>query len=57
VTRRFAAWVTYRAGKLETSLLLWQDLARRATNPRIREKAERRVQELAAQIEAGAAGR
>jgi hypothetical protein len=48
---RFAAWVTYRAGELETAYLLWRELAEHSTNPTVREKAWEKVQELAAQIE------
>jgi hypothetical protein len=47
---RFAAWVSYRAGETRTSLLLWQELAERTTNPQIREKALKKVQELTARL-------
>ena len=49
-TERFAAWVTYRAGELETSLVLWQNLAERTTSPELREKALQKVEELAAEL-------
>ena len=45
-TSRFAAFVTYRAGELETSLLLWKELAARTTNPELREKALQKIAEL-----------
>jgi hypothetical protein len=54
---RFAAWVTYRAGELETSLLLWQELAERTTNPELRKKALTKVEELTAQIREANSGR
>jgi len=53
--RRFAAWVSYRAGDLRTSLYLWADLAERTTNPELREKAIRRVEELTRELENQAA--
>jgi len=57
VTDRFAAWVSTRAGDVRTAILLWQELADRTTNPELKAKAMRKVQELAAQIQApGTAG-
>ena len=50
--KRFAAWVSYRAGDLRTSLYLWADLAQRTTNPELREKAIRKVEELTRELEA-----
>lgn len=50
VANRFAAWVTTRAGDLRTSLLLWKELADRTTNPELKAKAEKKVQELSAQL-------
>ena len=50
-TRRFAAFVTQRAGELETSILLWQELSERTGNPQLREKALSKVEELKAQLE------
>ena len=47
---RFAAFVTYRAGELETSHLLWKELAARTTNPELREKALKKVEELSAKL-------
>jgi hypothetical protein len=52
--RRFAAWVSYRAGDIRTSLYLWADLAERTTNPELREKAIRRVEELTRELESQA---
>lgn len=49
-TRRFAAFVTQRAGEIETSILLWQELAERTTNPQLREKARKKVEELTAEL-------
>jgi hypothetical protein len=49
--RRFAAWVSYRAGDLRTSLYLWADLADRTTNPELREKAILKVEELTLELE------
>lgn len=53
---RFAAWVTYRAGELETSRALWAQLAERTTNPELRDKAVAKVEELTERIENGEAG-
>jgi hypothetical protein len=53
---RFAAYVTYRAGELATSLLLWADLAERTTNPELREKALEKVEELQAALAESGAG-
>jgi tetratricopeptide (TPR) repeat protein len=47
-TKRFAAFVTQRAGELQTSILLWQELAERTSNPQLREKARKKVEELTA---------
>ena len=55
-TNRVAAWVTYRAGDLRTSLLLWQELAERTRNPEIRRRAEARVSEISALIAVPEAG-
>ncbi len=49
-TNRFAAFVNYRAGELETSLLLWKGLAARTTNPKLREKALEKIEELSGQL-------
>jgi hypothetical protein len=49
-TRRFAAFVTQRAGEIETSILLWQELAERTSNPELREKALMKVEELTAEL-------
>jgi hypothetical protein len=54
---RFAAYVTYRAGELRTSLLLWADLAERTTNPELREKALEKVEELQATLAESGAGK
>lgn len=47
---RFAAFVTYRAGEIETSILFWQELAQRTNNPELREKAIKQIEELEAQL-------
>jgi hypothetical protein len=49
---RFAAWVSYRAGDLRTSILLWKELAKHSESPAIRKKAEAKVIELSAKLEA-----
>ena len=49
-TNRFAAFVNYRAGELETSLLPWKALAARTTNPKLREKALEKIEELSGQL-------
>jgi hypothetical protein len=55
-TNRFAAWVTYRSGDLRTSLLLWQELAERTTNPEIRRNAEEKIAQITASLESSPAG-
>ncbi len=47
---RFAAFVSAKAGEIETSILLWQELAERSENAEIREKAIRKVEELKTQL-------
>ena len=47
---RFAAFVAMRAGELETSILLWKELAGRTTNPELRKKAEEKVIELEVEL-------
>jgi hypothetical protein len=54
--RRFAAYVTYKAGELETAYLLWQHLAETSEFPDLREKAERKMEEIALAIQARDAG-
>jgi hypothetical protein len=49
---RFAAWVSYRAGDVRTSILLWKELAQHSRSEVIRKKAESKVIELTAQLEA-----
>jgi hypothetical protein len=49
---RFAAWVAYRAGDLRTSIVLWKELAEHSTNEVIRKKAQAKVVELSAKLEA-----
>lgn len=45
---RFAAFVAARAGYVETSIALWEELARTADNKYIRELAERYIEKLKA---------
>jgi len=54
--RRFAAYVTYQAGELETAYLLWQHLAESSQFPDLREKAERKMEEIAVAIQDRDAG-
>jgi len=56
VANRFAAWVSTRAGDVRTAILLWQELADRTTNPELKEKAEKKVQELSAQLQEQGSG-
>jgi len=49
---RFAAWVSYRAGDVRTSILLWKELAEHSRSDVIRKRAEKKVIELTAQLEA-----
>ena len=49
---RFAAWVAYRAGDLRTSILLWKELAEHSKSEVIRKKAQEKVEELTAELEA-----
>jgi tetratricopeptide (TPR) repeat protein len=46
ITRRFAAFVASKAGHLETSIAMWEDLARTSENHYIRALAERYIEEL-----------
>ncbi len=43
---RFAAFVAARAGHVETSIAMWEELARTSDNPYIRELAERYIARL-----------
>jgi hypothetical protein len=47
---RFAAFVSMKSGELETSLLLWQELAERSDNEALRRKARLKVEELERKI-------
>jgi len=49
---RFAAYVARKSGALETSLLLWKELAQRTGNPKMREWALEQMADIQAQIEA-----
>lgn len=49
---RFAAWVSLEAGDLRTSIVLWKELADHSQSDVIRKKAEKKVIELTAQLEA-----
>jgi hypothetical protein len=51
-TDQFAAWVSLRAGDLRTSIVLWKELAEHSQNAVIRKKAEQKVVELSAKLEA-----
>ena len=53
---RFAAWVSLRAGDLRTSILLWKELAEHSKSEVIRKRAERKVVELTAELEARTPG-
>ena len=55
-TARFAAYVAQRAGELETSLVLWQELARRTDNPAMRKWAEEKIEEIQAKMAASGHG-
>jgi hypothetical protein len=55
-TARFAAYVAKKAGRLETSLLLWKELAQRTGNPKMRDWALKRAEEIQARIDARDAG-
>ena len=46
IAARFAAFVAGRAGHAETSIAMWQELARTSDNPYIRELAERYIEKL-----------
>jgi hypothetical protein len=49
---RFAAWVSLRAGDLQTSIVLWKELAEHSKSEVIRKRAEKKVIELTAELEA-----
>lgn len=51
ITRRFAAFVAAKAGHTETSISMWEDLARTSENPYVRELAERYIEELRIKLE------
>jgi hypothetical protein len=44
--RRFAAFVHSKAGHKETSIRMWEELAREADEPYVREMAERYIEKL-----------
>jgi len=43
---RFAAYVNEKAGSLEAAILLWTQAAQSTSNPELRAKAEKKVEEL-----------
>ena len=49
---RFAAWVTYRSGDLRTSIVLWKELAEHSKSEVMRKKAQKKLEELTAELEA-----
>jgi len=53
---RFAAWVSYRAGDVRTSIVLWKELAEHSQSEVIRKRAEQKVIELSARLEASSSG-
>ena len=53
---RFAAWVSYRAGDLRTSIVLWKELEEHSKSEVIRKQAEKKVIELTAKLEASSSG-
>ncbi len=50
-TSRFAAFVNERAGRVETALQLWSEIARATPNPQLKAIAEERMEKLRAQLE------
>ena len=55
-TTRFAAYVAQKAGELETSALLWKEMAQRTDNPKLRDLALERAGEIEARIAGRDAG-
>lgn len=51
-TSRFAAFVSAKAGEIETSILMWQEVVERTKNPEVRRKAQEEIDELRAQLAA-----
>ncbi|MCK4236820.1 MAG: hypothetical protein KAX38_06850, partial [Candidatus Krumholzibacteria bacterium] len=51
ITRRFAAFAAAKAKHLETSIAMWEDLARTSDNSYIRELAGRYIEKLKTQLE------
>ena len=49
IAKRFAAFVAQRAGHTETSIAMWEDLARTADNPAMRDLAEMYLEKLKTQ--------
>jgi tetratricopeptide (TPR) repeat protein len=46
IAARFAAFVAAKAGHIETSIAMWEELARTSDNPYIRDLAERYIEKL-----------
>ena len=51
ITRRFAAFVAARAGHVQTSIVMWEELSRTSDNPYIRELAREYIEKLEKQLE------
>lgn len=49
ISRRFAAFVAAKAGHTETSITMWEELARTSDNPHIRQLAEDYLEKLKGQ--------
>jgi tetratricopeptide (TPR) repeat protein len=51
ITKRFAAFVAARAGHVQTSIVMWDELSRSSQNPHIRELAREYIAKLERQLE------